>query len=105
MQYKEQVAWIASKMRQLAKEVYPGDQEINQGVKHLLRELRKAEQNEEFTEALIGYYQYAISKKVRTQSILTTFFHDLGEFSMNRHRNWFCPRSGGYRQYFNPKNL
>lgn len=82
---------------------YPNDEEMLNGVIGLTSDLAMAEWNQttiEFVDGMYGFMLWADNRNdVNSRSVFTTLVHDLGEFSRNRHENWFCPRTSGYTKY------
>ncbi|MGB4776470.1 MAG: hypothetical protein WBP45_14935 [Daejeonella sp.] len=89
---------LINKSLDLTDKVYYDDLEMADGMLSLTATLELAEPNEEFVNDLLAFIEFAETKKLDDHSVLTTVFHDLGEFRRNREKNWFSPRSSGYSQ-------
>lgn len=88
----------------LTKEVWGNDKDMIDGVKNLTSSLKLADVNYEFVNGMLGFINYVenyVENKERfsKSSVLATLIHDLGEFSRNRHRPWFSPRTSDYQKY------
>lgn len=91
---------LVSAVTNLMNILYKGDEEMLGGVAALLSDLTFAEPREEFVDGMLGFMVWADNRpEVKSGSVLTTLIHDLGEFSRNRHENWFHPRTAGYTKY------
>lgn len=81
------------------KTVYPNDNEMLSGVTDLTIQLKVAKPDIFFVQDLWGFCLWSSMTNQKPSSVLTTCIHDLSEFARNRHQNWFCPRTTGYRKY------
>jgi len=98
-QYLYEVGKIKAEFLNLTKIVYPKDEEMINAAEYLSKQFEDASPNQEFLDGLRGFLAWATQTNANRNHVLTTLFHDLGEFNRNRHQLWFCPRTSMYGKY------
>lgn len=79
--------------------VYPNDREMADISIDLTTVLMVSEPDRKFIDGLRGFINWASMTDQKASSVFTTIIHDLGEWSRNRHEDWFSPRTSRYDKY------
>jgi hypothetical protein len=97
---------LISEVINAVKTRYPDDKDMVDLAIHYCTALEVADPAPQFIDDLLGFMMWqgmvwhGMTKGSETYGrAVSTILHDLREFMNNRHEDWFCPRTYGYRKY------
>ncbi len=61
--------------------------------------LLKTNESEEFINDIWGFLLWSQMTQQNVSWVLNTIIHDLAQFRDYRDKDWFCPRTMGYKKY------